>query len=150
MSETTDTYGTRNAANRARDRLEDPQAWAIEPNGEGRFAIVPKRASATPKKTRTRKAAVKPALARRSSSDERVTWGQREAQANEGKIPAPLDLTAPTRQYLQKRHEEIRAAAREGNVKGLKAMEITESNSNYKALARYRDLCVTAIQHAQA
>jgi hypothetical protein len=157
MTEQEPNYTTRFAATRALNRKDDPSAWAVVPAAEaGKFTIAPKastaaeKPAAAPRKPRAKQAAAaagkKP---KRVSPPDRVTWSDREAQAAKGRLPAPLDLTAPTRQYLQKRHDEIMGAAKSGDVKALKAIHIKPTNSNYVALARLRDLCVTAI-HAKA
>jgi hypothetical protein len=69
-----------------------------------------------------------------------------EAAAREGKLPAAPDFSAATHERFRPRLAEVVKLAKAGDVKGLKAFEINATSTSPKAIARYRDLCVIAIE----
>lgn len=70
---------------------------------------------------------------------------QRAAAAN-GQLPREPDFSAQTHAPYRKRLAAITEAAKARDIAALKAMEIRPYNSSMVPLARYRDLCVTALE----
>jgi hypothetical protein len=66
--------------------------------------------------------------------------------AQRGEIPAAPDFSAPTHARFRKKLAEIVALAEAGDIAALKAIEIKSYSSSPKAMARYRDLAVMAIE----
>lgn len=71
------------------------------------------------------------------------------ASAEAGTLPTAPDFSAPTHARFLKKHAELVALVAAGDLKALKAFPINPISSSPKALARYRDLAVTALE-AQA
>lgn len=71
------------------------------------------------------------------------------ASAEAGNLPTAPDFSAPTHARFLKKHAELVALVDAGDLKALKAFPINPISSSPKALARYRDLAVTALE-AQA
>ena len=69
-----------------------------------------------------------------------------EAAAQAGELPAPPDFSAPTHARFRTRLGQIVALAEAGDIAGLRAVVINPVSSSPKALARYRDLCITALE----
>jgi len=69
--------------------------------------------------------------------------------ANEGKLPEPPDFSAETHKRFRNKLTSVVELAKAGDLKGLLALEINPVSSSPKAIARYRDLCVIALE-AQA
>jgi hypothetical protein len=69
-----------------------------------------------------------------------------EAAAREGKMPAPPDFSAATHARCRKRLAEVVALARAGDLKALAHYPVNPSSTSPKAIARYRDLCVSALK----
>lgn len=68
------------------------------------------------------------------------------AAAEAGTLPAAPDFSAPTHARFLKKHAELVALVDAGDLKALKAFPINPISSSPKALARYRDLAVTALE----
>ena len=66
--------------------------------------------------------------------------------AKTGTLPVPPDFSAPTHARFRGKLEGLIALAERGDIAGLEAVSINPVSSSPKALARYRDLCVTALQ----
>jgi hypothetical protein len=72
-----------------------------------------------------------------------------EAAAREGKLPEPPDFSAETHKRFRNKLASVIEVAKAGDLKGLRAFEINPVSSSPKAIARYRDLCIIALE-AQA
>ncbi|MCA3488527.1 MAG: hypothetical protein IOD05_11615 [Rhodobacter sp.] len=66
--------------------------------------------------------------------------------AKTGTLPVPPDFSAPTHARFRGKLEGLIALAGRGDIEGLREVRINPVSSSPKALARYRDLCVTALQ----
>jgi len=71
---------------------------------------------------------------------------QIEADAQPGKLPSAPDFSAPTHERFRPKLAEVVALAKAGDSKGLRAYKINPVSSSPKAILRYRDLCVTALE----
>ena len=74
--------------------------------------------------------------------------GKRQAildQAQTGALPQPPDFSKPTHARFRAKLAQIVTLAEAGDIVGLQAFEINPVSSSPKAMARYRDLCVIAI-----
>ena len=69
-----------------------------------------------------------------------------EARAREGELPAAPDFSAPTHARFRNKLEGLIALAEKGDAEALKAVAINPVSSSPTALARYRDLCITALE----
>ena len=69
-----------------------------------------------------------------------------EAQARTGILPPAPDFTAPTHKAFLKKHAALVATAEAGDLAGLQAFEIKPTSSSPKALIRYRDRAILALQ----
>lgn len=69
-----------------------------------------------------------------------------EAAAAKGILPAPPDFSAATHARFRGKLAKMIALAEAGDLAGLKAIEIKPYSSSRKALARYRDLCIAALE----
>lgn len=168
----TDTATTLEEARAKADRLV-----AMHPNGrrpliygvtaDGRSGLVTTATSSNTedlmntkaKKKPTAKRATKPAATKKApkaaAKQEAVSarpLGKRaaiETAAREGKLPEPPDFSAETHKRFRNKLAGVIELAKAGDLKGLRAFEINPVSSSPKAIARYRDLCVIALE-AQA
>ena len=69
-----------------------------------------------------------------------------EANAAAGIMPTPPDFSAATHKPHLKSHAHIVALVEAGDIKGLKAWEHKAYSSSQRALAKYRDLAVIALE----
>jgi hypothetical protein len=69
-----------------------------------------------------------------------------EAKARLGELPPPPDFSAPTHARFRNKLEGLIALAEKGDAEALMAVTINPVSSSPKALARYRDLCVIALE----
>ena len=86
---------------------------------------------------------------KRKPKSDKPAGGKRDAileAAQNGKMSAAPDFSAPTHARFRNKLAEMVALAKAGDIKGLKAMEINPVSSSPKAMAKYRDLCVIAIE----
>lgn len=72
-----------------------------------------------------------------------------EEAARRGEMPAEPDFSAPTHARFRKKLAEVIEIAKAGNVEGLRAYQVNPISSSPKAIARYRDLVVIAIEAQQ-
>ena len=75
--------------------------------------------------------------------------GKRKAivgPAQAGGLPAVPDFSKPTHARFRAKLARLVALAEAGDVEGLKAIEINPVSTSPKAMARYRDLAVVAIE----
>ncbi len=97
------------------------------------------------------------AASKRAAREERVdadkpVSGKRAAileAAQRGELPAAPDFTAPTHSRFRKKLAEIVAMVEAGDIEGLKAIVINPVSSSPKAMDKYRNLAVIALE-AQA
>lgn len=73
-----------------------------------------------------------------------------EAAAREGKLPEPPDFSAPTHTRFRNKLASVVELAKAGDLKGLQAFQIDPVSSSPKAIARYRDLCIIALEAHRA
>lgn len=69
-----------------------------------------------------------------------------EAEAREGKMPNAPDFSAPTHARFRKKLDEVIALVAAGDIAALKAYEINPISSSPKAIDRYRNLAVIALE----
>jgi hypothetical protein len=69
-----------------------------------------------------------------------------EAKARQGELPPPPDFSAPTHSRFRNKLEGLIALAERGDAEALRAVAINPVSSSPKALARYRDLCIAALE----
>ena len=75
--------------------------------------------------------------------------GKRKAiieQAQAGALPAGPDFSKPTHARFRAKLAKLVALAEAGDLEGLKAIQINPVSTSPKAMARYRDLAVMAIE----
>lgn len=120
----------------------------------------PNKAAAKVAQARAPKATPKPAKAAAKAAkpaDKKVATpvavakptGQRAqilADAKAGKMPKAPDFTAATHERFRPKLAEVVALAKAGDIKGLKTYAINPVSSSPKAIAKYRDLCVIALE----
>lgn len=73
-----------------------------------------------------------------------------EAEARAGKLPEPPDFSAETHKRFRNKLAAVVALANAGDLNGLRAFQINPVSSSPKAIARYRDLCVTALEASRS
>lgn len=66
--------------------------------------------------------------------------------AQKGKLPPAPDFSAPTHARFRKKLDEVIALAKAGDIAALRAFEINPVSSSPKAIAKYRDLAVIALE----
>lgn len=69
-----------------------------------------------------------------------------EAKARQGELPPPPDFSAPTHTRFRAKLAALVELAGKADATGLRAIAINPVSSSPKALARYRDLAVLAIE----
>jgi hypothetical protein len=69
-----------------------------------------------------------------------------EAKARQGELPPPPDFSAPTHARFRAKLASLVELAGKADATGLRAISINPVSSSPKALARYRDLAVLAIE----
>jgi hypothetical protein len=75
--------------------------------------------------------------------------GKRKAiieQAKAGALPAAPDFSKPTHARFRAKLAKLIALAEAGDIEGLKAIAINPVSTSPKAMARYRDLAIIAIE----
>jgi len=73
-----------------------------------------------------------------------------EEAARQGQLPTPPDFSAATHARFRGKLARLVAMAEAGDTEGLKAMAINPASTSPRALARYRDLAVLAIEARKA
>lgn len=69
-----------------------------------------------------------------------------EAAARKGTLPAPPDFSAPTHVRFRSKLQAVIDLAKSGDLTNLRKFEVKPVSSSPKAIARYRDLCVLALE----
>lgn len=72
------------------------------------------------------------------------------AAAQPGKLPPPPDFSAPSHARYRDAAKALVDMAKAGDIKGLEALEIKTYSSSPKAMAKYRDLAVIALEARRA
>ena len=111
----------------------------------------PEAASGTPdqapaKAKATKEKAPRPERKPQAAPRARSRLQDLRAEAIAGNLPAPPDFSAPTHARFRGKLEGLIALAGQGDIVGLREVTINPVSSSPKALARYRDLCVTALE----
>jgi hypothetical protein len=117
------------------------------------FTFRVKSAAAAPAEeaAKAEKADRKPRKAAEKSATSRPV-GKRaaiEAAARDGKLPEPPDFSAETHKRFRNKLASVVELAKAGDIKGLRAFEINPVSSSPTAIARYRDLCIIALEARQ-
>ncbi|HDR27623.1 hypothetical protein [Rhodovulum sp.] len=76
----------------------------------------------------------------------RIDYDKLEAEAHKGQLPEPPDFSAPTHARFRNKLAKLTELAAAGDIDALRAFEINPVSSSPKAMARYRDLCVIALE----
>jgi hypothetical protein len=90
-----------------------------------------------------RKAASKPETAATRPLGKRAAI---ETAARAGKLPEPPDFSAETHKRFRNKLASVVELAKASDLKGLRKFEINPVSSSPKAIARYRDLCIIALE----
>jgi len=69
-----------------------------------------------------------------------------EVKARQGELPPPPDFSAPTHARFRAKLAALVELAGKADANGLRVISINPASSSPKALARYRDLAVLAIE----
>jgi hypothetical protein len=69
-----------------------------------------------------------------------------EAAARAGNLPTPPDFSAATHARFRKKLDEVVALAKAGDLAGLRSFSIKPVSSSPKAIDRYRNLCILALE----
>jgi hypothetical protein len=155
------TYSTKFNARRAAenagtpgDRIEviktpEGYSWRETPGtsaaAEATAAAEPSPAKvAKAKRDRAPSAPVAPAVAPKPR--QRANFEALEAGARAGNLPQPPDFGAATHARFRGKLARLADLAAAGDVEALRAFEINPVSSSPKAMARYRDLCVIALE----
>ena len=92
------------------------------------------------------KAEPKPESTSAPNAQRRPRNADLEAKARQGELPHPPDFSALTHARFRAKLEGLIALAERGDAEALRAVTINPVSSSPKALARYRDICITAIE----
>jgi hypothetical protein len=139
------------AEEKARDYLAGPYDMAehvIREHIEGKPMTIP-QVKAARKSKPAAKAEPAPKAVPAAKATEQKPAGKRAeilAAAQAGKLPEPPDFSAATHTRFRKKLEEVIALAKAGDLKGLKAYAINPISSSPKAIDRYRNLAVIALE----
>jgi len=120
-------------------KTKDGFAWRLkkQPNGRGDA----RDAKLVPDPSREPRPAI--AAKRERPLGKRA---QIEADARAGKLPEPPDFSAETHKRFRNKLAAVVDLANAGNLNGLRAFQINPVSSSPKAIARYRDLCIIALE----
>lgn len=80
----------------------------------------------------------------------RAFWAAAEEAASRGELPPEPDFSAPTHAPYRKKLQRMVVFAQLGDVASLRAVKINPTSTTPKALARWRDLAVRAIEAREA
>lgn len=69
-----------------------------------------------------------------------------EEAVSRGELPTPPDFTAETHKPYRAKREKLIALAEAGDIEGLRAFAINPTSTSPKALIRYRDLAIRALE----
>jgi hypothetical protein len=128
-----------NPAAKTAPKPKAPTAFGAD--GKQRTVTIP------PKKPKAPAKAAKPAPKKAAKAAPAPT-GKRaaiEAAARAGKLPEPPDFSAATHKPYRVKLEALVAMVKAKDIKALKSFEIKPYSSSPKAIARYRDLAILAL-----
>jgi hypothetical protein len=116
-----------------------PTATAFGADGKQRTVTIP------PKESKAAAKAAKPAPKKAAPppSGKRAAM---EAAARSGKLPDAPDFSADTHKPYRAKLAEVVAMVKAKDIGALKAHEIKTYSSSPKAIARYRDLAILALE----
>lgn len=115
-------------------RLIAPQSVKSEP------------ASVAPEPAATAVASAPTAPPVASKPRQRASFEALEASARAGNLPEAPDFSAATHARFRTKLARLADLAAVGDVAALRSFEINPVSSSPKAMARYRDLCVIALE----
>ena len=137
------TYAKRfNAQRAAKAAGHEPDAVEIEQTVDG---FVWRLKDAAPAASEGKARAAKPRRAPRGMRA-RVRFAELEAAARAGKLPPAPDFSAATHARFRNKLGRLVALAGTGDIEALRACEINPVSSSPKAMVRYRDLCIIALE----
>jgi len=128
---------------------------SFQPSSEGEPIIpVPNSKPATPRKSRAKASQpaeeAPPAVAAvEAAKAAKPARGARRAAveaAQRGELPTPPDFTAETHKRFRPKLARLVEMATAGDIAGLRATEINPVSSSPKAMLRYRDLAIAALE----
>lgn len=148
------TYSSKFNAQRAAERVGiAPGRIEVEKTPEGfvwrEQPAAAARAPVSEPATAPRAKGRRPAAAKTAPEPKRgrrTSYEALEADARAGKLPEAPDFSAATHARVRNKLARLVELAAAGDVTGLKAVEINPVSSSPRAMARYRDLCVMAIE----
>lgn len=126
----------------AYDLLRTPKGYVWRDTGPKAPAPTEAAPAPAPSAEAEPPAASKPAATKRR----RIDYDKLEAEAHKGQLPAPPDFSAPTHARFRNKLAKLTELAGAGDIDALRAFEINPVSSSPKAMARYRDLCVIALE----
>lgn len=144
------TYSSKFNAQRAAERAGiAPDRIEVEKTPEGfvwreKLAATASAPAPAPRAKGRRPAAAKPA--NEPKQRRRTSYEALEAAARKGKLPEAPDFRAATHARFRNKLAHLVELAGAGDIAGLKAVKINPVSSSPRAMARYRDLCVMAIE----
>jgi hypothetical protein len=125
-------------------KTKDGYAYRVKGATSAEESATAAKAEAAPAKGRKgRKATGKPEKAATRPLGKRAAI---ETAAREGKLPEPPDFSAETHKRFRNKLASVVELAKAGDLKGLRKFEVNPVSSSPKAIARYRDLCVIALE----
>jgi hypothetical protein len=142
-------FNAQRAAKAAGHSLDEIEIVKAKDGFTWRLKQQPKRAD-----TRNAKLAADPSREPRANGEAQAAAPKRplgkraatEAAAREGKLPEPPDFSAETHRRFRNKLAAVVELAKAGDLNGLRAFEINPVSSSPKAIKRYRDLCIMALE----
>lgn len=127
------------------------RAIGVDPEAEGGpaeaaaplAAAKPTRAARKQEKAQEAAPAEAPAA---GAPRKRKSQAEAEAAADRGELPEPPDFTAATHAPYRKKLDKLIEMAKAGDAAGLRGFEIKPTSTSPRAMIRYRDLAVRAIE----
>lgn len=116
---------------------QEPDMTATQTASNGKKSKKAAKTAKAPKAPKTKKEPKEKKLGKRAAI---------EAAAKEGKLPTAPDFSADTHARFREKLKEIQKLVKEGDIKGLKAYKINPVSTSPKAMDRYRNLCVMALE----
>lgn len=156
------TYSTKFNARRAAEKAGTPgdrieviktpegYSWRETPGASAASEPIPAAEPASSakvakvKRDRAPSAPVPPGVAPKPR--QRMSFEALEASARAGNLPEPPDFSAATHSRFRGKLARLADLAAAGDVEALRAFEINPVSSSPKAMARYRDICVIALE----
>ena len=151
MATTVKIYDKKFNATRGAQRAGlKPGTFEVFKTPDGRFSWRA-AASSTPTKSIAKPAAAEYRNAKGNDTAQAggPKMGKRKAiieQAQAGVLPIPPDFSKPTHARFRAKLAKLVALAEAGDLEGLQGVEINPVSTSPKAMARYRDLAIIAIE----